>query len=90
METELLGETTGNLIITEWGLNGPAVMDLSHLVDPAANQALRLELDLIPYCETEFIELLDRRRTSDIPLRIILGSVLPPKVPPVILICSRS
>lgn len=81
----LLGETTGKLIITEWGLNGPAVMDLSHLVDPATNQDVSLELDLIPYCEAEFMDLLDRRSTSDIPLRIVLGSVLTPKVPPVIL-----
>jgi len=36
-----LGETTGNLIFTQWGFNGPAVMDLSHLAArrPGQNSA---------------------------------------------------
>ncbi len=82
---ELLGETTGNLIFTEWGLNGPAVMDLSHLVKPGTNQDLRLELDLLFEHEEEFVELLDHRAASTVPLQVILGAVLPPKIPPVIL-----
>jgi predicted Rossmann fold flavoprotein len=82
---KLLGQTIGNLIFTEWGLNGPAVMDLSHLVDPATNQYLRLELDLLFEHEEEFIDLLHRRAASPVPARVILGAVLPPKVPPVIL-----
>jgi len=82
---KVLGETTGNLIFMEWGLNGPAVMDLSHLIHPGNSKDLRLELDLIPNCEAEFMDLLDRRSTSSIPLKTVLGAVLPPKVPPVIL-----
>ncbi len=82
---KVIGETTGNLIFTEWGLNGPAVMDLSHLIQSDMSKDLRLELDLIPNCEAEFLDLLDRRSTSGIPLRTVLGAVLPPKVPPVIL-----
>lgn len=82
---KVLGETPGNLIFTEWGLNGPAVMDLSHLIHPGNSKDLRLELDLIPNCEAEFLDLLDRRSTSSIPLKTVLGAVLPPKVPPVIL-----
>jgi predicted Rossmann fold flavoprotein len=82
---KLLGETAGNLIFTEWGLNGPAVMDLSHLVDPEANQELCLELDLLFEHEVEFVELLDRQAASPVPVRVILGAVLPPKIPPVIL-----
>jgi predicted Rossmann fold flavoprotein len=31
-KNEMLGESNGNLIITSWGFNGPAVMNLSHLV----------------------------------------------------------
>jgi predicted flavoprotein YhiN len=61
------------------------VMDLSHLVDPATNQYLRLELDLLFKHEVEFVDLLHRRAASPIPMRVILGAVLPPKVPPVIL-----
>jgi len=40
----LLAETTGNLIFTDWGMNGPAVMDLSHHV--SARQGAKLELHL--------------------------------------------
>jgi len=38
-----LGRAAGNLIFTQWGLNGPAVMDLSHLVSdrPGAHLAFR-------------------------------------------------
>jgi predicted Rossmann fold flavoprotein len=82
---KLLGQTIGNLIFTEWGLNGPAVMDLSYLINPGTKQNLRLELDLLFKHEVEFVDLLHRRAASPIPMRVILGAVLPPKVPPVIL-----
>jgi predicted Rossmann fold flavoprotein len=83
--TSLLGETTGNLIFTEWGLNGPAVMDLSHLVYFRNEAELRLELDLLLDFEKDLHNLFERKSESTIPARVLLGSILPPKVPPVIL-----
>jgi predicted Rossmann fold flavoprotein len=80
-----LGGTIGNLIFTEWGLNGPAVMDLSHLVSAYPHAELQLELDLIFNCKEELRALISERTTSSIPLRVMLGSALPTKVPPVVL-----
>jgi predicted Rossmann fold flavoprotein len=81
----LLGESTGNLIFTEWGLNGPAVMDLSHLIHFGNEAELRLELDLLLHYEKNLHDLFERKSESKVPVRILLGSILPPKVPPVIL-----
>lgn len=81
-----LAETNGNLIFTQWGLNGPAVMDLSHLVSARPGADLRLELNLIPGEGGEALRaLLRRKRGQPLELRVLLGSVLPPKLPPLIL-----
>ena len=77
--------TTGNLIFTQWGLNGPAVMDLSHAVSRHAGESLELHLDLIFNTESDLRALLQERRWQAYPLRVLLEAVLPPRVPPVIL-----
>jgi len=82
---ESLGETTGNCIFTQWGMNGPAVMDLSHHVSTRAGADLRLELNFLPGSEAAVRELIARRRDTRVPLRVLLGAALPPKVPPVFL-----
>ncbi len=61
---QLLGESKGNLIITEWGFNGPAVMDISHLVSQNANRPLMLELNLLAFHKNAFDELLDEKRKN--------------------------
>ena len=80
-----LAETTGNLIFTEWGLNGPAVMDLSHHI--ANRPGAMLELLLNPLFESEpaLRKLMERERYRSTPVRVVLGAALPPKVPPVVL-----
>lgn len=82
---QLLGETLGNLIFTEWGLNGPGVMDLSHLVSARPGKALSLTLNLLADHETDFRAWLDEHRGSRLPLRVALEAALPPKLPPVLL-----
>lgn len=77
--------TTGNLIFTQWGLNGPAVMDLSHIVARHSGEAMELRLNLIFNTEADLRGLLDARRHAPYPLRVLLEAVLPPKVPPLIL-----
>lgn len=81
----LLAETEGNLIFTDWGLNGPAVMDLSHHV--STREGVKLNLSLNPLFDREpaLKELITRKRKSDNPLRLLLGSALPPKLPPLLL-----
>ena len=82
---EMLGETCGNLIVTAWGFNGPAAMNLSHLVSLNAGKSLQLELDLVPHHKNELKELLAARKNSTIPVHVLLGAVLPHKMPEVIL-----
>ena len=74
-----LASTKGNLIFTEWGLNGPAVMDLSHHVG-AETGGLELSLNLLAFFQEEFDQLLAQKRTSAMPVRVFLGAFFPPKV----------
>ena len=75
-----LGETKGNLIFTEWGLNGPAVMDLSHLVSARPGLALELSLDALAFFREEFERGLARHRAGRMPAGVFLGGYFPPKV----------
>lgn len=85
----LLGEARGNLLFTDTGFSGPAAMDLSHLVStrPMAAHAgaLRLEIDLLAYHGEALEGLLAEQRGRAMPLGVILGAVLPAKVPPLLL-----
>jgi predicted Rossmann fold flavoprotein len=75
-----IGNTMGNIIFTSWGLNGPGVMDLSHLVSQHTNEELELRLDFLPDQEPLFQELLLKKKRSSIPVFILLESFLPSKV----------
>jgi predicted Rossmann fold flavoprotein len=81
----LLAETTGNLIFTSWGLNGPAVMDLSHHISSRPGEKLKLTLNPLFSSESALSDLINRQRNLPTPLKVILGAVLPPKVAPVLL-----
>lgn len=72
--------TAGNAIFTEWGLNGPAVMDISHYVTAFPLADLELSLDLLAYFREEFERLLAQKRKTTLPLRVFLGAFFPPKV----------
>jgi predicted Rossmann fold flavoprotein len=87
---EKLGETVGNLLFTQFGFSGPAPMDLSHLVsthlvDGYEGPPLRLTINLVPYHLEELRRLIARKRAEPVPMRVVLGAVLPVKVPPVFL-----
>lgn len=75
-----LASTTGNAIFTQWGLNGPAVMDISHYVTAHPRAALELSLDLLAVFREEFNRLLAQKRKTAVPLRVFLGAFFPPKV----------
>jgi len=77
-EKKQLALSKGNLIFTAWGLNGPAVMDLSHLVEPSAK--MEISLNLLAFIEEEFDTLLKAKRESNMPAEIFLGAFFPPKV----------
>jgi predicted Rossmann fold flavoprotein len=80
-----LATTKGNLIFTEWGLNGPAVMDLSHLVDSETGGGFELSLNLLAFFQDEFDQLLVQERASAMPARVFLDAFFPPKVAVILL-----
>ena len=43
-----IAHTMGNIIFTQWGLNGPGVMDLSHLIDSRSPDSYRLRINFAP------------------------------------------
>ena len=75
-----IGKTTGNIIFTSWGLNGPGVMDLSYLVSLHSNEKLELRLDFLPNQYGQFKELIQKQIQSNIPLFILMKSFLPSKI----------
>ncbi len=85
-----LGETLGNLMFTQFGFSGPAAMDLSHLIESPergdkGEPPQRLVINLVPHHLPELLQLIARKRAEAVSLRVILGAVLPAKVPPVVL-----
>jgi predicted Rossmann fold flavoprotein len=75
-----LASSKGNLIFTQWGLNGPAVMNLSHQVSAHPGANLELSLNLLAFFQSEFDYLLAQKRKSLMPLRVFLVAFFPPKV----------
>ena len=80
-----LAATVGNLIFTQWGLNGPAVMDLSHHISARPGHRLSLSLNLLQPYQEAFDSLLRQKRSDPYPLKVLLGAFFPPKVAPVAL-----
>ena len=74
---ELLGESFGNLIFTAWGMNGPGVMNLSHLAARQPGEKLSLSLDFGAAFGQEW----ERRLAKDNPatLKAVLEAFFPPK-----------
>ncbi len=87
--SQCLAATTGNLIVTQWGLNGPAVMDLSHHVSNNSSAALELSLNLLAFFQDDFNHLLAQKRASRMPVRVFLDAFFPPKVAEVYLKNTR-
>jgi predicted Rossmann fold flavoprotein len=75
-----LGQSTGNAIFSQWGLNGPAAMDISHLVSGHPDEGLTLEINFIAGAEEAMAELLRRFSGTEWPVAVVLGGLLPPKV----------
>ena len=83
-----IASAVGNLIFTEWGLNGPAVMNLSHAI-PANPAGVDLSLDLLAFFQPAFERLLVVNRDGQMPLRILLDGFFAPKVVQLILKINR-
>jgi hypothetical protein len=85
----LLAETSGNLIFTAWGLNGPAVMDISHHVSARPGARLELRLNVLFDREDEIRMLVKDFRRTPTPLARLMSSIVAPKLATVILPMCR-
>jgi len=74
-----LASSRGNVIFTEWGLNGPAVMNISHEISARPGGGLELSLDFLAFFQEEFDSLLAQKRNSDLQLGVFLEAFFPPK-----------
>lgn len=77
--SQRLAATRGNLIFTRWGLNGPAVMDISHHVPAHPQDLVELSLNFLAFFQQEFDRLLEHKRASLMPVGVFLGAFFPPK-----------
>jgi hypothetical protein len=82
---DILRHTAGNMMFTDYGLSGPAAMDLSHLISTRPHAGLTLSVDLLHYTRDALRPLIARFREEPVPLRVILGAVLTAKIPPVLI-----
>ncbi|MBN2085261.1 MAG: aminoacetone oxidase family FAD-binding enzyme [Anaerolineales bacterium] len=71
--------SAGNIIFTEWGINGPGVMDISHFISADPGAKFELSLDFLRFVETEFLGLFAEKRGSSVPLKVFLEGFFPPK-----------
>ena len=77
---ETIVQNTGNIIFTKWGLNGPGVMDISHLIDLDSPHQYTLQIHFAPYSYNKIQEYLtDPARTQFSP-HSILKAFLPAKI----------
>jgi hypothetical protein len=84
-ESHQLAAARGNLIFTKWGLNGPAVMDISHQVSAHEGSSLELSLNLLTFFQDEYDRLLSSKRASRFPLRVFMAAFFALKVASVLL-----
>ena len=75
-----IGQATGNMIFTSWGMNGPAVMDISHWVNLNKNEGMTLKINFLPRQEELLRKLISEKRHERLPVKVLLESVLPEKI----------
>jgi predicted Rossmann fold flavoprotein len=71
--------SAGNIIFTEWGLNGPGVMNLSHFISADPRGEFELSLDFLRFFDAEFSDLLQAKRATPTPLNVFLAAFFSPK-----------
>jgi predicted Rossmann fold flavoprotein len=75
----IVAKNFGNVIFTKWGLNGPGVMNISHLVKNA-HKHQSISINFLHHQEKTFFNILNTYRSSSLPLIIIVQSLLPTKL----------
>lgn len=78
---EELGSSFGNIIFTDYGLNGPGVMNVSHLISDKDAKDYMLRLNFLPgELSRQLDEFFYRHINRDYPYRSVYLSVLPGKL----------
>ena len=75
-----LASSLGNIIFTQYGLNGPAAMDLSHRLPIIPSQKLKLKLNFLPGRGEEFRVLYEQKRKEGWPVHALLEAAVPKKL----------
>jgi predicted Rossmann fold flavoprotein len=73
-------QTIGNIIFTSWGINGPGVMDLSHLVHQYDPQNLELSIDFMPHQPERLEKMIQKKENGQLALSVLLKSFFPAKL----------
>jgi predicted Rossmann fold flavoprotein len=77
----LIRKNIGNIIFTDFGLNGPGIMNLSHLIDPNNEKNFSVIINFLPESNRKQIEnLFEKTRKTPFHYRSIFLSLLPEKV----------
>ncbi|HAF62859.1 MAG TPA: hypothetical protein DCK95_11125 [Anaerolineaceae bacterium] len=71
---------TGNIIFTKWGLNGPGVMDISHMVSPQQIESYSLRINFLPTHFQDIKNNLQDPALINLSLLSHLNAFLPSKV----------
>jgi predicted Rossmann fold flavoprotein len=80
VENKAIDQTIGNIIFTSWGVNGPGVMDLSHLVSQHASNSMELQIDFLPHHPEWLEQMLKKKENQGLELAILLKSLFPAKL----------
>ena len=77
----LIRKNVGNIIFTDFGLNGPGIMNLSHLIDPKNEKDFSVVINFLPGSAKNQIEnLFEKTRIIPFHYRSVFLSLLPEKV----------
>ena len=79
-DNEEVFETFGNIIFTKWGLNGPGVMDISHLIEAKHTQQYHLRINFIAGFEEDIIRAFEDNKKAHLSPSSLLMAYLPQKV----------
>lgn len=77
---KVVESTVGNVIFTEWGMNGPGVMDLSHWIEKPEQEDYRLVVNFLPGKESLLFDFLQQGAQNGLSPRAVLLGLLPEKV----------
>ena len=79
-DKRVIARTIGNIIITQWGINGPGVMNISHLIDPQHPGLYSLKINFAPNFSDAIRNSFMNSGLQDLSLSSILKGFFPAKL----------